>query len=191
MDKPLKILHIFDFYLPETMNWAYQMMRHTPNAEVWVAATWMARNSYHDERFRFFLRDLQRVPGFFPKSEWSKSWLSGSLIRLESVWPFYKNWLFHQLKNDPPDVLHAHFGPVGCQYLDLAQKLGLPLIVSFYGYDFQRLPFEKPQYVARYQQLFAEAAAITTTGPNTPKLLESQGCPAGENHPDSFEYQHC
>ncbi len=159
------------------MNWAYQMMRHTPNVENWAAASWIVRNAYYDTNFRFFVRDLQQVPGFFPKSEWTASLLSSNLIRLERRWPLYKNWLFQKLKNDPPDVLHAHFGPVGCHYLDLAQKLNIPLVVSFYGYDFQRLPFEKPQYVARYQELFAQAAAITTTGPFTPKLLEAQGCP--------------
>ena len=177
MDKPLKILHLFDFYLPETMNWAYEMMRHTPNVENWVAAPWIVRNAYFDADFRFFVRDLQRVPGFFPKSEWTASWLSRNLIRLERIWPLYKNWLFQQLKNDLPDVLHAHFGPVGCHYLDLAQQLNIPLVASFYGYDFQRLLFEKPGYVAKYQELFAQAAAITTPGSFTPKLLESQGCP--------------
>lgn len=159
------------------MNWAYEMMRHTPYVENWVAAPWIVRNAYYDQNFKFFLRDLQRMPGFFPKSEWTASWFSRNLIRLEGHWPLYKSWLFQQLKNDPPDVLHAHFGSVGCHYLDLAEKLNIPLVVSFYGYDFQRLPFEKPQYVARYQQLFSRAAAITTTGPYTPKLLEAQGCP--------------
>ncbi len=160
------------------MNWACQMMRHTPGVEVWAAAPWMVRNSFYDQNFRFFRRDLQRMPVFFPKSEWSASWLSRNLIRLERIWPLYKNWLFQQIKNDPPDVLHAHFGPVGCHYLDLAKRLDIPLVVSFYGYDFQRLPFEKPRYRALYQQLFARAAAITTTGPYTIRMLEEQGCPA-------------
>jgi colanic acid/amylovoran biosynthesis glycosyltransferase len=106
------------------------------------------------------------------------SGLSTNLIRLEKYWPLYKNWLYRQLKNAPPDVLHAHFGSLGCQYLDLAKRLNIPLVVSFYGYDFQRLTFENPGYQRKYQQLFQQAHCITTTGPFTPGLLVAQGCPS-------------
>lgn len=178
MNRPLKILHLFDFYLPATMNWAHQMLWHTPGVEQWVAAPWMVKDAYFQPEFRFFVRNLQQLSGLLPVDEWAISGFSTNLIRLEKRWPLYKNWLYHQLKSDPPDVMHAHFGPVGCHYLDLAQRLQIPLVVSFYGYDFQRLPFEKPAYQRRYQQLFQQASRITSTGPLTPQLLETQGCPA-------------
>ncbi len=160
------------------MNWAHQMLRYTPGVEQWVAAPWMVKNDFFQPEFRFFVRNLQQLPGLLPSSEWKFHRLSTNLIRLEKHWPLYKKWLYQQLKNDPPDVLHAHFGPVGCHYLDLARQLQIPLVVSFYGYDFQRLPFEKPTCQQRYQQLFQQASLITTTGPFTPRLLETQGCPA-------------
>ena len=34
-----------------------------------------------------------------------------------------------------PDVLHAHFGQVGVRVLPAVQRLRIPLITSFYGYD--------------------------------------------------------
>jgi colanic acid/amylovoran biosynthesis glycosyltransferase len=178
VNKALKILHLFDFYLPTTMNWAYALMRHTPGVQQFVAAPWMVRNDYYAPDFQYFLRNFQRLPGFFPKDEGSFSGISNNLIRLERYWPLYKNWLYRQIKNNPPDVLHAHFGPVGCHYMDIAEMLNIPLLTSFYGYDFQRLPFEKPRYQQQYLQLFHQAAAVTTTGPYTVSLLESMGCPS-------------
>lgn len=165
------------------MNWAYQMLRNTPDVQQWVAAPWMVKNEYYDPLFRFFIRDFQQKIGIFSSHESTLDWLSTNLIRLEKRWPLYKHWLIQQIKNDPPDVLHAHFAPVGCHYLDVAKALDIPLIVSFYGFDFQRLPFEQPTYKARYQQLFLQASAITTTGPFTPKLLVAQGCPAEKIRP--------
>ncbi|WP_124728319.1 glycosyltransferase [Staphylospora marina] len=34
-----------------------------------------------------------------------------------------------------PSLIHAHFGPDGLQALDLAKRTGLPLLVTFHGYD--------------------------------------------------------
>jgi len=174
----LTVLHLFDLYLPHTMNWAWRLMRATPGVEQWVAAPWMLDNEYHSPEFRFFTRPLQRLTGWLPTNEWESEWFSASLIRAEKRWPSYRKWLFRQLKNNPPDVLHAHFAPVGCHYLDMAQRLDIPLITSFYGFDYERLPFEKPAYRARYRQLFKGSAAITTTGDFTPELLINQGCPS-------------
>lgn len=35
----------------------------------------------------------------------------------------------------PFDVVHAHFGPGGCYALQFARAAGLPLLVTFHGYD--------------------------------------------------------
>lgn len=34
-----------------------------------------------------------------------------------------------------PALLHAHFGPMGLRALPLARKLGIPLVVTFHGFD--------------------------------------------------------
>lgn len=173
----MRILHLFDLYLPHTMNWAWQMVRATPGVETWVAAPWMLKNEYSSPEFRFFIRPLQSITGWLPDDEWKAEWFSTNLIRSERLWPRYRNWLYETVKNDPPEVMHAHFGPVGVHYLELAKQLGIPLITSFYGFDYARLPYEKPAYRERYRQLFKGGAAFTTTGELTPGLLETLGCP--------------
>lgn len=177
MNKPLKVLHLFDLYLPQTMNWAYRAMLATPGAECWVAAPWIVQNTYFHPDFRFFIRPLQAWRPL-PATEWTTRRLATGLVRSEKYWPLYRRWLQAKLRRARPDVLHAHFGPVGCHYLPLARQLQLPLVTSFYGYDYESLPFRKPAYLEQYRQLFQDAAAVTAMGPHGRQVLLEQGCPA-------------
>ncbi len=58
-----------------------------------------------------------------------------------------------------PDVIHAHFGPTGVLVKPVADQLGIPLIVTFYGYDISRtVVLEKLE--SEYQQLFSSSALL-------------------------------
>lgn len=43
--------------------------------------------------------------------------------------------LTRRLKAIKPKLIHAHFGPEGCLAMPIAEKLNIPLIVTFHGYD--------------------------------------------------------
>jgi colanic acid/amylovoran biosynthesis glycosyltransferase len=43
-----------------------------------------------------------------------------------------------QLRELRPSVLHAHFGPEGVRCLDLARRVGVPLVTTYHGFDVQR-----------------------------------------------------
>jgi len=170
----IKVTHLFDHYLPHTMNWAYRMMRATPHTAVSVASPLFVRNKYFDADFHFYVRPLQQW-GWFPPSEWTASCLQGLVVRAERYKPAYKYWLEKQLEKHRPDVLHAHFAPVGWHYLDMAKRLNIPLVVSFYGYDYESLPARNKTWPHRYQQLFKDAAAVTCAGPHGQAVLMRQG----------------
>src|SRR5579872_5160899 len=42
---------------------------------------------------------------------------------------------FRTIEGLQPALIHAHFGPDGTHILPVAQKLQLPLVVTFHGYD--------------------------------------------------------
>src|SRR5205823_3055541 len=67
-------------------------------------------------------------------------------------------------------VLHAHHGHAGCEALDAARTLGLPLITSFYGRD--------QSAVGRYAELFEHGAFFLCLGPRMAERLREMGCPA-------------
>jgi colanic acid/amylovoran biosynthesis glycosyltransferase len=80
------------------------------------------------------------------------------------------------MRGESVQIIHAHFGPIGCSYLPLSVSLNIPLITNFYGYDL----FEKDvldQYHQTYQALFNTGHLFLVEGPNMRGKLVSLGCP--------------
>jgi colanic acid/amylovoran biosynthesis glycosyltransferase len=174
----MRVLHLFDRYLPHTMNWAFRLLHAMPRTEIAVAAPWMVRNEYFTPDFQYFIPPWQGGAGRLPTDEWQQRRLADLLIRTEKYLPVYRFWLEKQLRGQPPDLLHAHFAPIGYHYLPLARRLKRPLVVSFYGYDYESLPWRRPVWRQRYRTLFDQAAWITCAGPHGRDLLLSYGAPA-------------
>ena len=159
------------------MNWAYRILDATPDVQVQIAAPWMMDNGYLREDYHFFVPKLQQWMGKLPENEWQMATFRRILLKFEQIYPLYIRQLEKQLRHQKPDLIHAHFGPVACRYLELSRKTGIPLITSFYGYDYERAPFRQPALSARYRALFEHAAAITAAGPHGKTVLAAQGCP--------------
>jgi colanic acid/amylovoran biosynthesis glycosyltransferase len=82
---------------------------------------------------------------------------------------------------EKPDIVHAHFGAQGVVVLPVIMKLGIPLIVSFHGYDAFRLPNERG-WTEKYQSLFKEAKIITVVSEMMRNHLISLGCASEKIH---------
>ena len=83
------------------------------------------------------------------------------------------------LREHETRVLHAHFGPTGHEILPVQRRAGLPLVVSFYGYDVSALARD-PRWRARYAELFARADRVLAEGPCLREGLAALGCPRGK-----------
>lgn len=59
-------------------------------------------------------------------------------------------------------LVHAHFGPGGLDMLPLARFLGIPLLVTFHGFDASRL-LRDPRYCRSLRELFRYADVITVS----------------------------
>lgn len=62
------------------------------------------------------------------------------------------NWCEKKLKNQPPDLLHAHFGTMGFKIINIKKKINVPLIVTFYGVDISNV-IKHPQWKNRYKKM--------------------------------------
>ncbi len=49
--------------------------------------------------------------------------------------PMQKKYFYNVLRTNNVKLIHAHFGPSGIEICPLAKKLGIPLVVTFHGYD--------------------------------------------------------
>ena len=80
------------------------------------------------------------------------------------------------LRQIKPDLVHAHFGPDAVGVTTACQKLGIPLVVALYGYDFAVLPVEK-RWRDGYSRLFGYAARLIVTSAFAAGYLRWLNCP--------------
>lgn len=78
-----------------------------------------------------------------------------------------------------PAVLHAHFGEEGFAASRPAERLGIPLVVTFYGSDATALG-QHFLWKRRFRQLFRRAAAVLAEGPHLAARLVALGAPPGK-----------
>jgi len=86
-------------------------------------------------------------------------------------WPGLRARFRRNLKRLDPDVVHAQFGPMGVLVAPVIKSLGIPLVVTFHGYDISVLP-QNEQTKRRYRALFQKTdALIGVSKHNCDKLL--------------------
>lgn len=87
--------------------------------------------------------------------------------RLDAALYDLKTWSPHFFKwARTGKLLHAHMGPTGVHALLASRRLGLPLVMSYYGFDVTLLAssdrFRRPfwHYALRHEALFQQADRI-------------------------------
>lgn len=176
----MKVIHLFDFYLPSTLSWVSQLLENLEDTEIEVAAPWIVQNRFFNPRFRHHFFPPQRflfpdLTSEFQYPRWQRLFLAS-----QRYIPTNPAWLFFHLKNQKPDLFHAHFGPTGCLYLPMAKKLDRPLVVTFYGFDYAKLPQRHPVLYKKYRDLFDGAAQVVAASEEGCAALEQMGCPVSK-----------
>lgn len=87
---------------------------------------------------------------------------------------FQKEIRQHKVK-----LLHAHFGPIGIQFLPVAMRMRLPLLTSFHGYDVYSLPRQK-SYLSQLRDLFAYGYRFLVLSRHMKEDVNKLGCPANK-----------
>ena len=88
-----------------------------------------------------------------------------AVYRFDALWPLRGRYA----------VVHAQFGPVANDFRFVAPSLGVPLVVSFYGYDFSLWPAQHG--FDAYRELFDVATAVTALSEYLARRLVELGCP--------------
>ena len=87
------------------------------------------------------------------------------------------NFYADAIKENKVSVIHAHFGQVGADIADLAKRLDIPLVVTFYGVDISRLVKEK-RWIKAYQRMFEVKGRFIVLCEEAKARLERIGCPS-------------
>lgn len=88
-----------------------------------------------------------------------RDWSLGRDTQISS-WPVYQRKLKRMISEQSPDVVHAHFGPMGVLLEPVVRELNIPLVVTFYGYDISEMT-NKPYWKKAYRELAETAGCIT------------------------------
>lgn len=175
----LRALHLFGQYLHETENWAYRLIRDLPDCSIVVGAERFLRTNFYDPRFEFI--EFPFRPWDVPRRNLIER--AANALICHALLPFYPRWLAGHAGR--VDIIHAHFGFIGWRFLATSKLLGAPLVVSFYGADYARLPNEQPVWRKRYHELFSAMAMAFCEGEHGRRQLIGLGCP-----PDKVQVLH-
>jgi colanic acid/amylovoran biosynthesis glycosyltransferase len=91
--------------------------------------------------------------------------------------------MFRRLRAVRPVLIHSHFGPDGLRGRYLSRKLGVPLVVTFHGYDATILPGASPSrrfrsYLRHRHVLGTDATLLIAVSQHIKQRLVEQGLPA-------------
>lgn len=143
------------------------MTRSQPVVAVWKASwlppsqTFVKNQLDALERWHPLLLGVRRVEGL-PVDPDLAPFGSGTVGRVAhrvSASLGYRGVYDRLLRSSQARLVHAHFGTSAVQVLPVARRLGLPLVVTFHGYDVTREPALPGRAGATYRRRLAEVLA--------------------------------
>ncbi len=161
----LTVVQSLKSWLPATQNWIYNHLSNLPADIRWPVACDQVENL---DRFPAQAQAL--TPLKFPARVINRRVPGVKRLRRRRV-------LAAVARRHGAGLLHSHFGDQACWDLPVARRLGLPQVVTFYGYDVLRLPTSSPAWKRAYERLFASVDRVTCEGPHMAQLVQNVGCP--------------
>lgn len=74
-------------------------------------------------------------------------------------------------------IVHSHFGDIGWGNLTAVRKLSARHVVTFYGYDVNKLPTQNSVWRRRYRELFDEGDLFLCEGSHMARCIIELGAP--------------
>jgi colanic acid/amylovoran biosynthesis glycosyltransferase len=180
----LNIVFAIGSYLPRTHTWVYNQLRFFKHVPVLILAS-----NLNPGRFAFPLESHELFS--FPDLKTAES--SGfmtrvfrRILRLALIDSRFDLLVFTwKAKKSKSSLIHAHFAHIGWKFIPVAGMLKIPLVVSFYGYDYNFLPNLQPKWKKRYRELAERGSLFLTEGEYGGKELIKKGFP-----PDRVKVHH-
>jgi colanic acid/amylovoran biosynthesis glycosyltransferase len=170
MTARIRVLHLFAEYLNITENWAFRLLDNLSDMDVVVGSMHFLKSNYYPRKFEYIEFPIKQIEQ--NQHRMPVRMFNGFVSGLLGFYPFYLSKMVGKV-----DLMHSHFANIGWQYRGLARKLNVPHVVSFYGFDYENLPYRQPVWKERYRDLFKEADLFLCEGRFGAGILEKIGCP--------------
>ncbi len=159
-------------YLDYTENWAFKLIRNIPKTQNIIIAKEFLRYNFYPVDFTYIEFPVKRID--IENKNFLIKVYNRLVYYLLRLYPSYVKYLLNGKK---VDIIHSHFAYAGYDYLSLAKKLNIPHVVSFYGLDYEFLPYNWREWDKRYKKLFKTADLFICEGKHGTKILKEKGCP--------------
>ena len=164
----MRVLHCVPTWLVTTQNWIRPMVEKAPGVDSEVLVEGSLLSGSGSARLPVHTFPVRGTHGGTTPLLWRlfrgvASSLESTVLAAQHMGRF--------------DLVHAHFSYLGWRCIPLARKMGVPLVVSFYGFDYESLPARDRRWARRYPRLFRDVDAVLVEGGNGARILERQGCP--------------
>ena len=165
--RSVTVVHSLTSWLEQTQTWMFSQLASLPA----------------DIRCHIVCESTQNLDQFFLPNIHSLDQAS----RLRDVWDRmlrklgvrrHLQFLSTQARRNSADILHSHFGPMAWANIDVAKRLRLKHVVTFYGYDVLHVPRSDPRWYQRYAELFEHIDLVVCEGPHMAQCIVALGCPA-------------
>ena len=163
-----RVVHAVDRFLQRSETFVYTTVTGHQRYE----ASILCHARDHAGEFPFPRVHVQPKPASRRTAAW---WLAASIERATGRSP-WRRGVDAALSRIAPVIVHAHFGPIGCEMIPVTRAAGLPLVTSLYGIDAAVLPY-LPQWRERYARLFREGDLFLAEGPEMRQKIIAAGAP--------------
>lgn len=163
INKPV-IAHFCPSYLPLSETFIYRYLSNFKNVRPIVIAGGL-------QNLDFFPLNTKIYD--FSYKKYTLRWIIDGISKeLTGNYDLYRQLI---LRSNRAKLLHAHYGPTGYSLLKTKEKLELPLITTFYGYDMSKLP-RQAEWQEKYKELFKKGDLFLVEGTNMKRGLIALGC---------------
>jgi colanic acid/amylovoran biosynthesis glycosyltransferase len=163
-----RVLHVVGRFLPRTETFIYTIVTHHIDYEASV----LCHARLHELEFPFPRVHVCAKPETKRSVGW---WFDASVERATGRSP-WRRAVEHLLDQLRPDIVHAHFGPTGCEMAEIAKAAGVPLVTSLYGVDAAVLPY-MAHWREAYRRLFDCGDLFLAEAPEMRRKVIAAGAP--------------
>lgn len=162
----IKVAHVMRSYLSQSETFIWQYLHMFESVYPIVIAEFL------ENLDQFVLPRGKLYPTSGPRL--SRLWFIDNLYR--RVLKRLPKYMERIMRNEGIQVLHAHFGQIGCICLPVSLSLDIPIITNFYGQDLSVKEIIS-QNKRAYRKLFIKGNHFLVEGPSMHAKLISLGCP--------------
>lgn len=164
----VKVLHVLRTYLPETENWLFHLLNNTNNIQHTIYCEKYSPGIFESKKFNCKPLPSSYEPVFNNSLFGKMNRLCHTLL-LQLSGKTKQDFFIQLAGSEKPDVIHFHFGTMALIYKSVLDKIKIPFVVSFYGYDYNAK--------FNYKKIFSKATAIVCEGKAGKEQLIDLGCP--------------